>query len=186
MKFFIDNLPVSIVCFDERQGLCSHNVDNLPIWPYLSRSVYIPPIVESTYRKLIRAICIHVWSQENIGCHCNSPSLFVGFTTLTKSLGPLRLGNAFRDRENCITVVFNRVISTGFDSAPSVWNAMYLMTISAVLSNPPQTRLLLAYRSWDRKDTHWAEKIDELSDLMRRNRWTKRKGEELHGPWADK
>jgi len=115
MKFFIDNLPVSIVRFDERKGLCSCNVDNLSIWPYLSRFVYIPSIVESTYGKLIRAICIYVWSQENFGCHCNSPSFFVEFTTLTKSLGPLCLGNAFRNRENCITAVFNCVISTGFD-----------------------------------------------------------------------
>jgi hypothetical protein len=186
MKFFIDNLPVSTMCSDEERMNCIHitYLDNLSIWPYLPRCVHILPfMMEITHLERLSEQYAYMCDLKRTLDATVTIFRFCESLGVDQSLGPLCLGNAFRDRENCVFVVFNCVLSTGFGRL-SAW-IIHLMTNPSVLPNPPQTGLLLAYRSWDWKGAHWTEKINELSDLLRRNRWAKRKGKKLHGSWAD-
>ena len=74
----------------------------------------------------VRAICLHVWSQKNSGCNCDSTFPTFEISLIKSSLGSLCAGNALGDGQDGFFVVFNCILSTGVSLFCLSWFQLFI------------------------------------------------------------
>ena len=117
----------------------------------------------------VRAICLHVWSQKNSGCNCDSTFPTFEISLIKSSLGSLCAGNALGDGQDRLFVIFNCILSTG---APSFHLAPNYLPTVLVFPFTSETHLLFTYSPGDRESTHGTEKTNGIPNIICRNRGT--------------